>query len=178
MKIGEQWQINAGERRDHYATNFSGRAACSGRRGPDCGANPAGAVSPSVDARAFGRRPQHLRQFRDVASITRWPYTDLEQLGQQRRQSQLRSAKTRTTEFGTKWDLLDERVLLTDTLYRTEVTNELVQDPTDGACSQIGKKRVQGIEISALGKLTYDWGYQRGLHHDECQGHRWQHGIQ
>ncbi|HXP01436.1 MAG TPA: TonB-dependent receptor, partial [Luteibacter sp.] len=71
--------------------------------------------------------------------------------------------KARTTEVGTKWDLFGEKLLLTAALYRTTVTNELVQDPTDLQYYQIGKKRVQGVELSAVGKITEDWAVSAGF---------------
>ncbi len=60
-------------------------------------------------------------------------------------------------EFGTKWDLLEGDLLATAAVYRSENKNELVGD---GAAvqtySQVGQRRVQGIELGLVGNLTRD----------------------
>jgi catecholate siderophore receptor len=68
-----------------------------------------------------------------------------------------------TTELGTKWDLLGQRLLLTAALYRTVVRNELTQDPVDQQYYQTGRKRVQGIELGVVGRITDDWGVSAGF---------------
>ncbi|MGQ7191358.1 TonB-dependent receptor domain-containing protein, partial [Escherichia sp. HC-CC] len=52
-----------------------------------------------------------------------------------------------TSEIGTKWQVLDKRLLLTAALFRTDIENEVEQND-DGTYSQYGKKRVEGYEIS------------------------------
>jgi catecholate siderophore receptor len=42
-------------------------------------------------------------------------------------------------------------------LFRTEVKNELEQDPVDLKWYQTGHKRVQGIELGATGALASNW---------------------
>ena len=58
-------------------------------------------------------------------------------------------------EFGTKWDLLGGDLLATAAVYRSENKNELV---SDGAAvptySQVGKRRVQGVELGLVGNVT------------------------
>ena len=176
IKLGQHWQINAGARLDHYRTDFSSTAVCGGRRGPDCGSNPAGTVLPSVDARVSGNLPNYKLGvlykptangsiYANVAQSQQPPGGNTLTLSNSDNSADnpnLDPQKARTAEVGTKWDLLGERLLLTGALYRTEVTNELVQDPTDGTYSQVGKKRVQGIEISAVGKLTDNWAISAG----------------
>ena len=60
-------------------------------------------------------------------------------------------------EFGTKWDLLGGDLLATAAIYRSENKNELV---SDGAAvptySQVGKRRVQGVELGLVGNVTKD----------------------
>ncbi|HET7837162.1 MAG TPA: TonB-dependent receptor, partial [Variovorax sp.] len=68
-----------------------------------------------------------------------------------------------TYEVGTKWDVLNKHLSLTAALYRTEVRNEVVQDPTTLLYYQTGKKRVQGIELGAAGAITDNWGVSAGF---------------
>lgn len=176
IKLGPHWQINAGARLDHYRTDFTSTAVCGGRRGPDCGSNPAGTVLPSVDAHVSGNLPNYKLGvlykptangsiYANIAQSQQPPGGNTLTLSNSDNSADnpnLDPQQARTVEVGTKWDLLRERLLLTGALYRTEVTNELVQDPTDGTYSQIGKKRVQGIEISTVGKLTDQWAISAG----------------
>jgi catecholate siderophore receptor len=176
MKLGEYWQINAGARMDHYTTQFNSSAICGSRRGPVCGTSPAGTVLPSVDARVSGNLPNFKLGvlykptvngsiYANFAMSQQPPGGNTLTLSNQDNSADnpnLDPQKARTAEVGTKWDLVGDRLLLTGALYRTEVTNELEQDPTDASYSQIGKKRVQGIEISAVGKLTNNWAISAG----------------
>ena len=176
LKFGEHWQLNAGARLDHYSTDFTSTAVCGGRRGPDCGSNPVGTVLPSVDARVSDNLPNYKLGvlYKPAANGSIYANVAMSQQPPGGNTLTLSNAansadnpnfdpqKARTAELGTKWDLLDERLLLTGALYRTTVSNELVQDPTDGLYYQVGKKRVQGIEISAVGKLSDNWAVSAG----------------
>ncbi|MFJ3058104.1 catecholate siderophore receptor Fiu [Herbaspirillum sp. NPDC087042] len=64
--------------------------------------------------------------------------------------------KTRTAEVGTKWDLLDRKLLLTAAAYRTEVRNEVEFDDLANLYFQTGRKVVQGVELGVTGDLTSD----------------------
>ena len=60
-------------------------------------------------------------------------------------------------EFGTKWDLLGGDLLATAAVYRSENKNELVSDgATVPTFSQVGKRRVQGVELGLVGNVTKD----------------------
>lgn len=66
-------------------------------------------------------------------------------------------------EVGTKWDLLDARLALTAAVYRTDNKNQLVADTTNQEFTQYGKRRVQGVELGAVGKITDQWELIAGL---------------
>ncbi|MBQ5939220.1 catecholate siderophore receptor Fiu [Massilia sp. AB1] len=65
--------------------------------------------------------------------------------------------KTTTQEVGGKLDLLRQKLSLTAALFRTEVKNEVEQDPVDLTWHQTGRKRVQGVELGATGALATNW---------------------
>ena len=69
-------------------------------------------------------------------------------------------------EAGTKWDLLGGDLLATAAVYRSENKNEPV---SDGAAvptySQIGKRRVQGIELGLVGNVSRDLSVSLGYSH-------------
>src|SRR5450830_100785 len=69
--------------------------------------------------------------------------------------------KTKTTEIGTKWDLLNKRLALTAALYNTQVENDVeLQD--DGTYALTGKKSVKGIELGLSGNITENWSASVG----------------
>lgn len=176
MRFNDQWQVNAGARLDHYTTDFSSRVVCGGRRGPDCGALPDGTVVAGVDARKSGNLPNYKLGvlYKPVPNgsiyanfaVSQEPpggnSLSLSDRSNSADNPQFDPQKARTVEVGTKWDLLGEKLLLTGALYRTTVTNDLVQDPVDLQYYQIGQKRVQGLELSMVGKLTDRWAVSAG----------------
>ncbi|MGB5852787.1 MAG: catecholate siderophore receptor Fiu, partial [Rhodanobacter sp.] len=176
LKFGEHWQLNAGARLDHYNTTFTSTDVCGGRRGPDCGGNPTGTVVSSVDARISDNLPNYKlgvlykptasgSVYANVAMSQEPPGGNSLTLSNSTRsadQPNLDPQKARTVELGTKWSVLNDKLLLSGALYRTTVSNDLVQDPTDGLYYQVGKKRVQGVEITAVGKLTDNWAVSTG----------------
>jgi catecholate siderophore receptor len=70
--------------------------------------------------------------------------------------SDLEPEETTNYEIGTKWDLLNERLSLAAALFRTEKENARVQVGTT-SYENVGETRVQGIELSASGKITDKW---------------------
>ncbi len=70
--------------------------------------------------------------------------------------SDMEPEETTNYEIGTKWDLLDSRLSLTGAIFRTEKDNARVQVNTN-TYENVGTTRVDGIELSASGKLTDNW---------------------
>ncbi|MFJ4384418.1 TonB-dependent receptor [Pseudomonas sp. NPDC089408] len=70
--------------------------------------------------------------------------------------SDMEPEETTNYEIGTKWDLLDQRLSLTAALFRTEKENARVQVDTT-SYENVGETRVQGIELSASGKINDKW---------------------
>jgi catecholate siderophore receptor len=64
--------------------------------------------------------------------------------------------KNDSIELGTKWELFDDQLLLGAALFRTERSNELIDDDGIDTTPQVfdGKRRVQGIELNATGQLN------------------------
>ncbi|GEM_PF-1298403 len=72
--------------------------------------------------------------------------------------------KARNYEIGTKWDVLQKKLSLTAAVYRTDFSNELVvQDPLTNAVAQFGKRRVEGVELGAIGQITDAWQIAAGI---------------
>lgn len=67
-------------------------------------------------------------------------------------------------ELGTKWNLLGNRLAVTAALFRTVIRNDLAQqDAVTGEITQFGKRRVQGLELGAVGELNANWLISAGL---------------
>lgn len=67
-------------------------------------------------------------------------------------------------ELGTKWELFDNKVSATAAIYRSENKNEMVSDGlTPATFSQVGKRRVDGVELGLIGQLTPAMNVALGL---------------
>lgn len=72
--------------------------------------------------------------------------------------SELDPEQTRSVELGTKWDLLDGRLLTSVALFRTDKNHARTPDPDfSGEYTLNGEQRVQGLELSAVGYLRPNW---------------------
>jgi len=67
----------------------------------------------------------------------------------------LKPQEGRNIELGTKWDLLGGKLAATAAIYRSENKNELISDGgTPAVFTQVGKRRVDGIELGLVGQVT------------------------
>ena len=163
LELNRHWQINGGVRLDHYSTDFDGSTL--GVSAPELSKSgnlwnwKAGILyKPTEDsslyaAYATSQQPPGGSNFQLVASST--------SLTSLANSTAFDPQKTKTAEIGGKWDVLDKQLSLTAALYRTVVMNE-VQGDTINGFSQDGKKRVQGVEIGAVGNITQDWSISGG----------------
>ncbi|KCZ98974.1 TonB-dependent receptor [Hyphomonas polymorpha PS728] len=72
--------------------------------------------------------------------------------------------ETESLEVGTKWDLFGEHLAVSAAYYSTTNKDELaVLDPGSNTYEQLGERKVEGIELSAVGKLTQNWQISAGL---------------
>lgn len=170
MKINEQWQLTGGLRYDHYSTDYWATTMGTGpafaitptslSTSGDLWTGKIGVVYKPVENASFfaaygnSAQPPGGANFSLAASGT----------GNSASRVDFVPQKADTYEIGTKWDVLNKHLSLTAALYRTEVRNEIVQDPTNTALyTQDGKKRVQGIELGVAGAITDQWGISAGF---------------
>src|SRR5690606_30932952 len=171
------WQINGGVRLDHYRTDFRNQVACGGRRGPDCGGQPEGTVVPDVDASvsdtlsswklgALYKPADNGSVYANYAVAQQPPGgASLELSSRENNPNNpiFDPQEAKTAEIDTKWQLFDDSLLLTAALYDTRVSNEIVQDPIDQQYYQSGEKRVRGVALGAVGRITEHWMGSAGL---------------
>jgi catecholate siderophore receptor len=168
MKINEQWQLTGGLRFDHYNTDYSATALVLPARtitptnlstSGDLWTGKIGLVYKPAEngsiyaAYGTSAQPPGGANFQLAAGGT----------GNSANRTDFEPQESKTYEIGTKWDVLNKRLSLTGALYKTEVTNEVVQDPTTLLYYQTGKKRVQGIELGVVGAITDQWGISAGF---------------
>jgi catecholate siderophore receptor len=178
-KFGEQWIINGGVRVDHYNTSYNGITLQAAVAAPAPQPLPVGTPIPvalgSGDNLVNGKLSVLYKPTADssvyglVASSKAPPggttFT-LSSAASSSANPNYDPQVTTTYEFGSKWDLLKQKLSLSAALYRTDVKNEIEVDPTDAAkYYQNGKKRVQGIELGVTGEIKRNWlvsaGYAR-----------------
>lgn len=67
-------------------------------------------------------------------------------------------------EVGTKWELLDNRLVLTAAVFDTRNKNDLATaDPVTGEITQLGERKVRGVELAASGMITPAWQVSAGV---------------
>ncbi|AYR25456.1 catecholate siderophore receptor Fiu [Herbaspirillum rubrisubalbicans] len=151
LKFNEQWSINGGIREDHYRTTYN--------------ANAAGALTNlSTSGNLFNWKLAAIFKPTDYSSIYALYATSQQPPGganftlsasaNSAANTNYAPQKTKTSELGTKWDLLNKKLAVTAAVFHTEVTNEVEQDPTSLQYFQTGKKTVQGIELGVTGDVT------------------------
>lgn len=180
LELTDSIQVNGGVRLDNYHTDYNSATACggTGRRAVAC---PAGASTgtpvTTVDtaksgnlvnwkAGALYRLTSQGNIYVNYAISQQPPGGSTFALaaggsGSSANRTDFKPQKAKSSEIGTKWEILDKRLLLNAALFRTDIENEVASND-DGTYSQFGKKRVEGYELSAIGNITPDWQVSMG----------------
>jgi len=169
VKLNEQWQLNGGLRFERYTTSTDS-VAVNATTGAQTGSHveksgnlasiKAGLLyKPTADgsvylAYANSRTPPgsaNLSLAAQTASNANNPA--------------LKPQKTTNVELGTKWDAIQKQLALTAALYRTTNKDEFPQlvDPVTNTWAQLGERRVQGVELGAVGQITKAWSVTAGI---------------
>ncbi len=180
LNFGESLLVTAGLRADHYTTEYQSASVCGGR-GPACGANPVGTViaNPSLEHSdtllnwklgAVYKVDDIVSLYANYALSQQPPGGSNFQLSTSASSADnpsLDPQKARTIEVGTKWAFLDDALAFNVALFKTEVSNEINTQVLDdaGNPTQTGKKSVQGIEVSTVGRITDNWLVSAGYSH-------------
>ncbi|MCT8178517.1 catecholate siderophore receptor Fiu [Variovorax sp. CY25R-8] len=175
IKFNEQWQLTGGLRYDHYSTNYDATALTLARTGN----NPQTStitptrlkLSDSLWSGKIGlvyKPTENSSVYAAYGTAAQPPGGANFQLaaggtGNSAARTDFLPQKAKTYELGTKWDVLNKHLALTAALYRTDVSNEVVQDSISQQYYQTGKKRVQGIELGVSGAITDNWGVTTGF---------------
>jgi catecholate siderophore receptor len=173
VKLGEKWIFNAGARMDHFNMDYNAVSILSAATG----GLPAGTLVPTrlqlSDTLANGKLSALYKITPDssvyalVATSKQPPGTNLafSSNANSAANPKYQPQASLTTEVGTKWDFLKQKLSLSAALYRTTVKNEVEQDPVDLLYYQTGRKQVQGIELGVTGELARNWLVSAGYAH-------------
>ncbi|MGD9943679.1 MAG: catecholate siderophore receptor Fiu [Burkholderiaceae bacterium] len=168
LKITERFQVNGGVRWEKYKVDYTSLAAPAGD--PPTQTATQLSKSDSLMSWKIGAlyKPAPNGSIYAAYSTSQLPPGGanfaLSSAATNINNPNLDPSKGKNIEVGTKWDLLDRRLSVAAALFRSEKTNDLTQtDPTTGDVIQYGKKRVQGVELSAVGQITPAWAISTGL---------------
>ncbi|MEN5303022.1 TonB-dependent siderophore receptor [Pseudomonas sp. TWI628] len=183
LELSPQWLLNMGLRYDHFDTQFRGYNANG-----STAVSTKGVVSKGKDTSEFvtgqlglvWKPADNGSIYVSYATSATPPGamlgegTEGNPLGNTTDRSgnllssDMEPEETTNYEIGTKWDLLDERLSLAAALFRTEKENARVQVNTT-TYENVGETRVQGIELSASGKITDKWQVFAGYTYMEAR---------
>lgn len=183
LAIGADLLLTAGVRADHYRTEYTSASVCGGRGGPACGGNPPGTVlrNPRLEASdtVLNWKLGALYKVGDTVSLyANYALSQQPPGGSNFALSSSASSldnprldpqKARTIEAGSKWAFLEDALALNLALFQTDVDNEINTQVLDdaGNPTQTGSKRVKGVELSAVGRLSENWSLSAGYTHLE-----------
>ncbi|GAB3056920.1 catecholate siderophore receptor Fiu [Stenotrophomonas tumulicola] len=181
LHFGDSFLLTAGVRADHYDTDYASSVVCGGRGGPDCGSNPAGTVlrNPTLEASdtLLNWKLGALYKVGDAVSVyANYALSQQPPGGSNFALSSSASSldnprldpqEARTFEVGSKWAFLDDALAVNLALFQTDVENEINTQVLDdaGNPTQTGSKRVKGVELSAVGRITDNWSLSAGYSH-------------
>jgi len=147
VKIGEMWEVSGGGRYDRFAADFEDNVTnvmvgrtdnlLSWRAGLVFKPMPIGSIY-------FGWGTSFQPSAESLSLSPSTINTPPE--------------KSETFEFGTKWDVIQERLMLRAAIFRTDKTDVRVTDPNDSTQQVLGgSQRVDGFEIEGAGRVTRQW---------------------
>ncbi|MBN6149485.1 catecholate siderophore receptor Fiu [Xanthomonas sp. AmX2] len=170
LKFGESFLLTAGVRVDRYETDFES-LTCTTATATAVPCTTAVGVDTEVSDTLFSwklgavyKAADNISLYANYATSQQPPggsSLELSASANNANNPTFDPQKAKTAEVGTKWNFLGDDLFVTMALFRTDVTNEIAQG-SDGLFYQSGEKRVQGVELSAVGKLSDNWSVSAG----------------
>lgn len=163
LELTSQWLLNGGLRYEHYRTNTDSASVVSNVLTPSSLDDSGNLLSWKAGV-VFKPVTNGSIYVSYGTSETPPGSADFALSGTENNQnnSALDPQETDNYEIGTKWDLLDEKLNLSAALFRTENSKQTsfndLQQPI-----QIGRTRIEGAEIAAVGQLNNFWQVSAGV---------------
>jgi catecholate siderophore receptor len=152
IKFGSHWQIDLNGRFENY--NLEG-SRCAGSRGA-CGADDV-ERGLEVDENFFSYGGAVSYKPTDTGSIYLGYANSQQPPGinldiQAAEDNQLDSQEAESIEIGTKWELLDQKVLLSAAIFNT--TKTVADENAEGNPALAGEQESSGFELGLTGKIS------------------------
>ncbi|MEZ2902382.1 catecholate siderophore receptor Fiu [Acinetobacter terrestris] len=166
LKFGERFQLNGGVRVDYYDTEYDGLAIPRNENALVASSFAAHDTLVSWKLGGLFKPTPFSSVYASYAKSLTPPGSanfTLSETGAN--SSAAEPQETHHYEIGTKWDLLEGKLALNAAAYRTENENQFTIDPITQLSVQEGKKRVDGVELSAVGQITDVWNVSAGVAH-------------
>lgn len=175
VDLNDQWQVNAGLRYEHYNTRTTAGTIVTATNAATFPGYAVGSIAPSG-----GSASDDLLSWKtgvlfkpaangSIYASYATSYTPpgsanfaLTSTANNQNNGALDPQKTDNIEIGTKWDLLNNQLNVSAAIFRTENDKQTSFDDQLRA-AQIGKTRVTGIEVLAVGQLTEYWQLSAGV---------------
>lgn len=171
VKFGDHWEVSGGLRWDSFASHYTATRY-----------NDATATPCTVNCQDNVRRTDQMPSYRaaivykpDMDSSIYFDYgtsfnpsaEGLSQITSGRglgiANADLAPEENQSFEFGTKWNVLENKLALTAALFRLEKENARVPDPNNAGFNMLaGTQQVDGIELGVVGRITEDWRITAG----------------
>ena len=176
IKFGDQWLLNAGGRFDHFNVDYRATSLSTAAANPTL---PVGTLIPTSlttsDTLFTGKISLVYKPTKDSSVYALYSSAKqppggsnfiLSTAANNAGNANYDPQETKSKEIGTKWDFLQQKLSFTAALYRTDISNEVEQDPTNATVYfQTGKKRVEGVELGVTGEIVRNWLVSAGYTH-------------
>ncbi|TYK65034.1 TonB-dependent siderophore receptor [Colwellia echini] len=156
VTINPQWQITAGLRYDSFDTEYYYDLEGDG-------GDPSAKLTADEGVLSWNLgvvfKPSENGSIYVAAGNAFTPAAESLTMSTSGNAADLDPEETISYEIGTKWNLIDNNLLLSAAVFRTEKNNARTDDPfaTDTSDETLdGKQEVTGLELSAVGQLTDD----------------------
>lgn len=163
VDLTDKWQVNAGLRYERYKTATDARAATSAGGAVTHASDADNLLSwktgvlfkPATNGSIYAA---YATSYTPPGSANFALSTTANNINNGASDPQ----KTDNIEIGTKWDLLDNQLNVTAAIFRTENDKQASFDDLANPV-QIGKTRITGVELLAVGQLTEYWQLSTGV---------------
>jgi catecholate siderophore receptor len=157
LTLSERWLLNLGTRFDHFETRSASAAATFGNTSNFWNYQAGLVYKPTADSSLYASwgtssTPPGLDACDGTAGLSS-------------SNADLQPESSRNLEMGGKWDVLDQRLSLTAAVFRSEKNNARVAltGVRGGPVANVGKQRVDGIELGLSGNLSAQWQMFAGV---------------
>ncbi|MEC5399644.1 catecholate siderophore receptor Fiu [Uliginosibacterium sp. H1] len=161
VEITKQWLMNLGGRLEHYSTDYMSTTTT-----PATSLNANGNLFSWKTGAVF-KPVENGSIYAGYSTSERPPGNEnfsLSNSAGNTNNAALDPQEATNIELGTKWEFFNNALLFNAALYRSENKNEPVLiDSASNTYAQYGKRRVEGIELSAVGNITSNWAVTAGL---------------